>query len=234
MSIGFDKIKETFINKLQKTGWDIPLRGFIYSKDFEDIINFLYNESINGRKITPVLKDIFGTFEQCPYSELKVVILGQDPYSKIGVANGLAFCCAKTREKEPELQFLLDEINHTVYDDANVSTNPDLSRWSKQGVLLLNTALTTTVNKTGQHYLIWRPFLAYLFDILNWKTSGIIYIYIGKKAEEWKDTVSDTNYKFVIAHPATAHYTKGVWSSKDVFNKVSKILKENFNYEIKW
>ena len=234
MSVTVDEIKKKFITKLQKTGWDIPLRGFIYSKDFEDIIKFLYDESINGRKITPVLKDIFGAFEQCPYSQLKVVILGQDPYPRLGVANGVAFCCAKTREKQPSLQYLLDEVNHTVYEDASVSTNPDLSRWSKQGILLLNAALTTTVNKIGQHYLIWRPFLAYLFDILNWNTSGIVYIYMGKKALEWKDAVNDANYKFFITHPAIAHYADNVWDSDDVFNKTSKIVKNSFNYELKW
>ena len=70
--------------------------------------------------------------------------------------------------------------------------------------------------------------------MLNWNNSGTVYIYMGKKALEWKDAVSDNNYKFITTHPAMAHYTDGVWDSKDVFNKVSKIVKENFNYELKW
>jgi uracil-DNA glycosylase len=234
MSVTIDEIKEKILKKLEKSGWRKPLEDFILSKDFDKIITHLYKDSTEGRKFTPSLKDIFKAFELCPYDELKVVIVGQDPYPRKGVADGIAFSCSYTREKQPSLKYLLDEVNHTVYDDASVSTDPDLSRWSEQGILLLNVALTTTVNKIGQHYLLWRPFLAYLFDLLNWNNSGIVYIYMGKKAEEWAHTVSNANYKFFTTHPASAYYNNEVWESEDVFKKTSKIVKENFDYELKW
>jgi len=233
-TISIDEIKEKFYNKLKKSGWAIPLRGFIYSKEFEDIIKALYSQSMNGSKFTPVLKNIFQAFELCPYDNLKVVILGQDPYPQIGVADGIAFSCSITREKQPSLDYLLKEINHTVYDDNNYSTDPDLSRWCEQGVLMLNTALTTTVGKIGQHYVLWEPFLAYLFDTLSWNKNGIVYIYMGKKAQEWYTAVNDNNYKFKVTHPAIAYYNNNTWNSEDVFVKTKKILKENFNFEIEW
>lgn len=234
MSITTSEIKEKILIKLKKSGWDIPLKDFIISKEFEKIIITLYKESTSGKKFTPGLKDIFKAFELCPYKELKVVILGQDPYPQVNVADGIAFSCSFSKEKQPSLKYLLDEINHTVYDDNNVSTDPDLSRWSEQGVLMLNTALTTNVNKIGQHYLLWRPFLAYLFNVLNWNNSGTIYVYMGKKAQEWAHTISDNNYKFFTSHPASAYYNNETWNSDNIFNKINDILENNNNFKITW
>jgi uracil-DNA glycosylase len=233
-TVSIDEIKEKFYNKLKKSGWDHPLRGFIFSKEFEDIIKTLYSQSMNGNKFTPVLKNIFQAFELCPYKDLKVVMIGQDPYPQIGVADGIAFSCGITREKQPSLEYLLQEVNHTVYDDNNYSTDPDLARWCEQGILMLNTALTTTVGKIGQHYVLWEPFLAYLFDTLNWNNNGLIYVYMGKKAQEWSNAVSDNNYKFKITHPAIAYYNNGAWDSQNVFVEIKDILKKNFNFEIEW
>jgi uracil-DNA glycosylase len=234
MEITLDEIKQKIINKLKPSGWDVVLNDFIYSKDFDKILSTLYKQSLNGNKFTPILKDIFKAFELCPYSELKVVVVGQDPYPKKGVADGIAFSCGHTRDKQPSLRYLLEEVNRTVYDSASASTDPDLSRWAEQGILMLNVALTTVVNKVGQHYILWRPFLAYLFDKLNWEKSGIVYIYMGKKAEEWINAVSDASYKFVVTHPASAYHNNDVWDCKDVFNKTSEIIRKRFNYEIKW
>jgi uracil-DNA glycosylase len=235
MSITIDEIKKKILHKLEKSGWDKPLYDFIISKDFENIINSLYKESRDGNKFTPLLKDIFKAFELCPYNELKVVIVAQDPYPGKGIADGIAFSCSHTRNKQPSLKYLLDEINHTLYDDNSVSTDPDLSRWCEQGVLMLNVALTTTVNKVGQHYLLWRPFLAYLFDVLNWNNSGIIYLYMGKKAQEWSHTVSDANYKFLVTHPASAYHNDETnWDSENTFNKINEILSDVHKTKINW
>ena len=106
-TVSIDEIKEKFYNKLKKSGWDHPLRGFIFSKEFEDIIKTLYSQSMNGNKFTPVLKNIFQAFELCPYKDLKVVMIGQDPYPQIGVADGIAFSCGITREKTTKFRILI-------------------------------------------------------------------------------------------------------------------------------
>ena len=121
----------------------------------------------DGKRFTPPLKDIFKAFEECPYDKLKIIIVSQDPYPSFGIADGIAFSCSKTNDIQPNLKFILEEINKTVYDNQIISKDPDLKRWSNQGVLLLNTALTTTIGKSGQHYNIWKPFIAYLFDHLT-------------------------------------------------------------------
>jgi uracil-DNA glycosylase len=234
MSIKLSDLKDKIFAKLQKSGWNTPLKNFIYSENFNKIIEYLYKDSINGKKFTPQLKNIFKAFEECPYKDLKVVFLGQDPYPGKDVADGLAFSCSYTKEAQPTLQALLDEVNRTVNEGFNVSTNPDLTRWANQGVLLINTALTTTTYKVGQHHIIWQPFMAYLFDVLTWYNPGTIYVYFGKKASEWKNAVNDNNYKFELMHPATSYYKEEPWECKDVFNKINKILLDNNNQQIKW
>jgi uracil-DNA glycosylase len=234
MSTKLSDVKDKIFAKLKKSGWDIPLKDFIYSEDFNKIIEYLYKDSINGKKFTPQLKDIFKAFEECPYKDLKVVFLGQDPFPGKDIADGIAFSCSYTKEAQPTLQALLDEVNKTVNEGFNISTNPDLTRWANQGVLLINTALTTTTYKVGQHYIIWQPFMAYLFDVLTWYNPGTIYVYFGKKASEWKNAVNDNNYKFELMHPATSYYREEPWDCKDVFNKINKILLANNNQQIEW
>jgi len=234
MSTKLSDVKDKIFAKLKKSGWDIPLKDFIYSEDFNKIIEYLYKDSINGKKFTPQLKDIFKAFEECPYKDLKVVFLGQDPFPGKDIADGIAFSCSYTKEAQPTLQALLDEVNKTVNEGFNISTNPDLTRWANQGVLLINTALTTTTYKVGQHYIIWQPFMAYLFDVLTWYNPGTIYVYFGKKASEWKNAVNDNNYKFELMHPATSYYREEPWDCKDVFNKINEILLANNNQQIEW
>jgi len=162
------------------------------------------------------------------------VVLGQDPYPQLGVADGISFSCGNTEEEEPALQYMLNAVNDTVYQKRE-STDVDLKRWSNQGVLMLHSALTTVIGKTGQHYMLWRPFLAYLFDFLTWNNSGLVYIYMGKKAEEWKPAVNDNNYKFACTHPASAAYSDlESWDCKDVFNETNKILESNYGTKITW
>lgn len=221
--------------RLEPSGWAVKLRSFIYSSDFDNIITQLARLSMDGKRFTPTLKQMFRAFEECPVNELKVVIVGQDPYPQIGVADGVAFSCGNTMELQPSLTYMLDEINRTVYKGHPGSLDVDLTRWSNQGILLLNTALTTTVGKIGQHYALWKPFMAYLFDYLTWNESGIVYVYMGKQAKEWSEAVNDNNYKFFVTHPASAAYANQArWDSDNVFVKVNEVVERQFNTKITW
>jgi len=100
----------------------------------------------------------------------------------------------------------------------------------------LNTALTTTVGKIGVHYNIWKPFTAYLFDWLNNYNNGLVYIYMGKKAQEWDELVSSVgNIKYSTLHPASAVYSSNKkWDSKGVFVKVSEDVFNNYGKKLIW
>jgi uracil-DNA glycosylase len=235
-TLDLDEIKQKILIKLQPSGWDRVLKSFINSSDFENIIKELAKQSRDGKRFTPSLKYIFRAFEECPYNELKVVMVGQDPYPHFGVADGIAFSCSLTEQEQPSFKYLLDAIDRTVHDNQGiVDRNPDLKRWSNQGILMLNTALTTNVGKVGQHYLIWRPFIAYLFDWLTWHNNGLIYLYLGNEAKKWSDAVNDNNYKFYTSHPASAAYNgNSIWECGDVFKEIYKITMKQYNHVIIW
>jgi uracil-DNA glycosylase len=229
------EIKQKMFEKLKFNNWDKVFNSFIFSSEFDDVLNQLYNLSIQDKKFTPPLKQVFRAFEECPYDNLKVVIIGQDPYPQFGVADGISFSCSNTNKLQPSLRYVLDEINRTVYGENPVSTDVDLTRWSNQGILMLNTSLTTEVGKIGQHYDIWKNFTAYLLDYLTHNKENIVYIYMGKKAQEWADLTGDNNHKFFVSHPASAAYTKQKhWNSDNVFLKTQVLVKKYFNSEIIW
>jgi uracil-DNA glycosylase len=229
-----DEIKQKMFAKLEPSGWGRVLKSFIFSSEFTDIISKLYELSINDKRFTPTLKQVFRAFEECPYDDLKVVFIGQDPYPQLGVADGISFSCGNTNKVQPSLRYIFEEIERTVYQEFPSHQDPDLTRWSKQGILMLNTALTVEVGKIGSHYDIWKPFTAYLLDWLNNYNTGLIYVYMGKKAEEWSELTNDNNYKFTVKHPASAAYNGSKWDSNDIFNKISKLVEENNGQKITW
>jgi uracil-DNA glycosylase len=220
--------------KLEPSGWDKVFKSFIFSSEFTDILSKLYELSIADKRFTPTLKQLFRAFEECPYDDLKVVFIGQDPYPQLGVADGISFSCGNTNKVQPSLRYIFEEIERTVYQEFPSYQDPDLSRWSKQGILMLNTALTVEVGKIGSHYDIWKPFTAYMLDWLNNHNKELIYVYMGKKAEEWSVLTGDNNYKFSVKHPASAAYNGSKWDSNDIFNKISKLVEENNGQKIIW
>ena len=233
--LDIEEIKQKMFDKLQPSGWGKVLKSFIFSSEFDKIISQLAELAIDGRRFTPPLKSIFKAFEECPIDQLKVVIVGQDPYPQFGVADGISFSCSNTNELQPSLSYIFNEINRTCYNGHPECTDVNLTRWSNQGILMLNTALTTTIGKSGQHYHIWKPFTAFLFDYLTWNQNGLVYIYLGKEARDWSESVNDYNYKLFASHPASAAYLKSKsWDSQNVFNKTNEIVQKNYNTKLIW
>ena len=232
--MNLEEIKQKMFDKLEPSGWSRIFKSFIFSSEFDDILKKLYTLSQEDKRFTPPLKQVFRAFEECPYDKLQVVIVGQDPYPQLGVADGIAFSCGNTNKLQPSLKFILQEVDRTVYSNHVISEDLDLKRWANQGILMLNTALTVEVGKIGSHYDIWKPFTAYLLDWLNNYNPGLVYVYMGKKAEEWSQLTDDNNHKFTVKHPASAAYSGSKWDSNDIFNKVSKIVKDTYGESITW
>jgi len=232
--MNLNEIKQKMFDKLEPTGWGRIFKSFIFSSEFDDILTKLYTLSQEDKRFTPPLKQVFRAFEECPYDKLQVIIIGQDPYPTLGVADGISFSCSNTNKLQPSLKFILQEVDRTVYNGHLVSDELDLARWSNQGILMLNTALTVEVGKIGSHYDIWKPFTAYLLDWLNNYNPGLIYVYMGKKAEDWSDLTTNTQYKFFVKHPASAAYNGSKWDSDDIFNKISSIVTNTTGNIITW
>lgn len=235
MSVNIQEIKQKLYDKLKPSGWGDKLKTFIHSSDFEKILLKLESEADEGKRFVPQLKYVFSAFEKCTYEKLRVVIIGQDPYPYVNVPDGMAFSCSIKGKPEASLRYMFDEIERTVYGGEGYEKNPDLTRWADQGVLLLNSALTTTVGKPGVHQILWRPFMAFLLDILGWYNPGIVYVFMGKVAQQWAEGIPDNCHKIFVSHPASAaHMNSERWDSKDAFNEVNRILKKTNNEQITW
>ena len=233
-NINIKEKKDYFIPLLEESGWD-SVKKLLESSMFDDIIIKLVNEVNQGRRFTPVYKDIFNAFLECPYKDVKVVIIGQDPYPQLGVADGLAFSCSKKGKAEKSLQYILKQTIGGFEETGKVMYTPeqcDLRRWANQGVLLLNTALTVQIGKIGSHYTIWSGFINALLQELN-KRDDLVIALLGKKAEEYEMILSN-NTIFKVTHPASAAYRGGEWNSNDLFNKINEQLKLKGKSSINW
>ncbi len=237
--INTEELKAGIYEKLKRSGWSGPLKSFLLSEEMSTIINQLNKELDGGRRFTPRFKQLFKFLEECPYEKLKVVILSQDPYSHVidgvNVADGIAFSVSNTLKLQPSLKFIHQEIRDTVYPGQVYKGPMDLAVWANQGVLLLNIALTTTVNKTGTHYALWRDLVVYLLDHLNWHQGGLVYGFLGTKAKEYSRLVNENSFKLYSVHPAHAAYTQlEKWDSSDLFNKINLQLQKQGKEKIIW
>jgi uracil-DNA glycosylase len=220
--------------RLKQSGWHDILKSFILSNEFTIILQDLLHQSQSGNHFAPQVKNLFRAFEECPYGMLNTIIIGQDPYPKANIADGISFSCSFSEKPQPSLRFMLKAIEDTVYPGENHSQELDLKRWSNQGVLMLNTALTVNIGKAGSHVDLWKPFTRFLLDQLN-QQQGLIYVFMGAKAKDWESYIStDDNYKIFTKHPASAAYNRQVWDCNDMFNKVNQTLHKNNGYKIKW
>lgn len=234
-SIDLEDVKIKLYNKLKPSGWADVLKTFLLSSDFDKILKELLKQSQNGKRFTPTIKDLFRAFEECPYDKTRVILLGQDPYPYADVPDGIAFSCSKQPYVQPSLKFILNAVRTTVYNDDYYSLDPDLKRWSNQGILMLNTALTTTVGSVGSHVKLWQPFMTFLFDVITWNKNPLIYMFLGAKAREWDKSIPSNNWKFYTDHPASAlHNKQEIWDCKDIFNKVNKVLYDTHGEIIEW
>jgi uracil-DNA glycosylase len=234
--INLEEIKLKLIDRLQASGWASKLRGFIQSSDFDKILETLYKLREDGKRFTPPLKQVFRAFEECPINKLHVIIVGQDPYPHFGVADGLAFSCANTGKPQPSLQKIFEAVEHTVYQDYPTHQDPDLTRWANQGVLLLNSALTCEIDKVGSHYNVWKEFIAYVMDILNFTDSGLIFVLMGKQAQELEGLIGEHHHIIKTTHPAYASYTKQAWDCENMFEEINKIItgQNGPEFKINW
>jgi len=231
-NVNLQEVKEKLYVKLKDAGWSEYLKTFVLSSEMDKILETLLAEAMDNKRFTPKIKYLFRAFEVCSFDNVNVVMIGQDPYPQEGVADGVAFSCSITGKPEASLRYIQESIRKTT---GIVSTDPDLTRWSNQGVLLLNSAFTTTIGKPGSHQLLWSPFVIALLDALVWNRQNIIYVFMGKQAAKLADFVPDSNYKFIVSHPASAAYMKqSEWSCDDVWNKINSTLEKQNKPKIIW
>lgn len=229
---------EKFKDKFHES-WHAKMRPFIESNECDAIYEFLKKESKRGKQIAPLSSNVYRAFKETPLDELKVVLMGMCPYHtfKNGepVADGLLMGCSTTGYPQPSLDKFYDAMEREFYNGLNLKRHkdPDVSYLAKQGVLMLNAALTVEMNKAGSHSAIWEPFTVYLLEhVLD--TSGVPFIFLGKDAAKYERYIPPFTWSFTVSHPASASYKQTDWETDGVFKKVNEILKQNNNFEISW
>ena len=211
--------------------WDLVLKDEIKKDYFIDLLNKV-NELYNKDIVYPPKKDVFNAF-RLSYNDVKVVILGQDPYHGEGEAHGFAFSCLKT-PIPPSLKNIYKEL----YDDLNIQkdmNNGNLMSWVKQGIMLLNTGLTVEKDKPNSHkYLNWNLFTDAVIEKLNEREKPVVFILWGNNAREKKKLI--TNPKHLViesAHPSPFSARNGFFGSRP-FSKTNEFLIKNNINPIKW
>ena len=189
------------------------------------------------KPICPAQSDVFKAFGVCPYDKLKVVMLGQDPYPQKGVATGILFGNKEgTRDKDlsPSLQIVKEAAINFEIPHNCIIFDPTLESWAKQGILMINSALTVEMNKIGSHVMLWRPFIASLLKNLSENETGIIYVLFGKQAQTFKPYINkQLNTVLEENHPAYFART-GEAMPHTVFEQISKLTKGIYGIPITW
>lgn len=187
------------------------------------------------KPICPDVPNIFKAFEVCPYKDLKVVMLGQDPYPQKGVATGIAFGNkADVKELSPSLNILKEAAINFELPHECINFDPTLESWARQGILLLNSALTVEMNKIGSHTMIWRNFISCLLKHLSQQETGLIYILFGSQAQTFEPYVNKQfNSIIKVSHPAYLA-RNGMKMNPKLFTDISKLTEDKYNIPIKW
>ena len=189
------------------------------------------------KPICPAQSNVFKAFEVCPYDELKVVMLGQDPFPQKGVATGILFGNKEgTRDEDlsPSLQIIKEAAINFEIPHNCIIFDPTLESWAKQGILMINSALTVEMNKVGSHVMLWRPFIASLLKNLSENETGIIYVLFGKQAQTFKPYINkQLNTVLEENHPAYFART-GEAMPHTVFEQISKLTKGIYGIPITW
>lgn len=189
------------------------------------------------KPLCPAQSYVFRAFELCPLNDLKVVMLGQDPYPQKGVATGVLFGNRKEVDEDnlsPSLDVAKEAAINLEAPHYCITFDNSLESWSKQGILMINSALTVEMNRIGSHVMLWRPFIAKLLKNLSEYDTAIIYVLFGRQAQTFKPYINDKfNHIIEIEHPA--YFARsGTKMPHQLFVDISNKVKGIYGVPIKW
>jgi uracil-DNA glycosylase len=212
--------------------WKQQLQDEFEKPYFIQLTDFVRSE-YQGQKIYPPAKLIFNAFEQCPFDQLKVVILGQDPYHGPGQAHGLCFSVNDGVEFPPSLRNIFKEI----HDDtgAPIPTSGNLTRWAQQGVLLLNATLTVRAHLAGSHQKKgWEQFTDAVIHLVADRLEHVVFILWGNYAISKAGFVDQRKHLVLQSvHPSPLSASRGFFGNHQ-FSKANKYLQEHGKEPIVW
>lgn len=204
-------------------------------KETVKIMNWL--KTTDSSTLCPSIKNVFKAFKLCSYNKCKVIFIGQDPFPQKGVAQGILFGNSSDTPEDklsPSLKVVKESVINFDIPHNLITFDPTLESWAKQGILMLNSALTTEVGKVGIHTLKWRPFIGSFLKNMSEKNPGIIYVFFGSQAKSLNTYINNNNnYKLFIEHPAYyARLNKRMPS--DIWYTVQKLVYNIYGTSIEW
>ncbi len=216
-----------------EASWKEVLSKVFKSSYFLQTAAHIKTELATGAKIFPAGNNIFNAFNQTSFENVKVVLLGQDPYHGSGQAMGLSFSVPKGVKPPPSLVNIFKELKSDI--GLPIPTNGDLTPWAKQGVLLLNAVLTVRENEPASHAKIgWMHFTDAVIKKISDEKKGIVFLLWGKFAEQKQILIDETKH-FVLkaAHPSPFSAEKGFFGCKH-FSKTNELLAKQGLQVIDW
>lgn len=214
-------------------GWEEILKEEFKASYFQELWKFVEN-AYQEDSCYPPKKDIFAAFKKCPYKELKVVLLGQDPYHGEDQSHGLAFSVNKGIKIPPSLRNIFKEINTDI--GKEVPKSGELTHWAEQGVLLLNTTLTVKEKTPKSHQKKgWKKFTDSIIQKISDKNKNIVFLLWGGDARK-KTTLIDAEKHLILesGHPSPMSAIRGHWFGNKHFSKTNDFLKEKGKDTIDW
>ena len=215
--------------------WDLILEEEFKKEYFYNLLNNV-NKVYRDKTVFPKKEQVFNAFRYTPYNNLKVVILGQDPYHGVGEAEGLSFSVPLGIRKPPSLVNIFKELN----DDLGISIpeGGSLHQWAKEGVLLLNAVLTVIKDSpASMRNMGWETFTDNVIKLINEKETPVVFILWGAFARSKKKLITNSRHLVIeSAHPSPLSAYNGFFGSKP-FSKTNNFLIKNnikpINWEIK-
>lgn len=213
--------------------WQEKLSAEFEKEYFKSLTKFVEKE-YNNQLCFPPLEEIFLAFTQTPFSKVKVVIIGQDPYHDVGQANGLCFSVHEGLSKPPSLQNIFLEIKKDLQIEIPQSGN--LEHWAKQGVLLLNATLTVRAHQAASHQKKgWELFTDTVIKTVSENKKGVVFLLWGGFAKKKIKLIDQANHLILTSgHPSPLSANRGYWFGNKHFSTTNKYLKEKGEEGINW
>jgi len=205
-----------------------------FDKDYFQKLTGFIETSYQNSKCYPVKTDIFNAFNTCDFNDVKVVLIGQDPYHGKGQANGLCFSVHDGTKHPPSLVNILKELSIN-YDSFYPATG-DLTAWAKQGVLLLNATLTVEESKAGSHQKQgWEIFTDAVIKKISDEKENVVFLLWGGYARKKVKLIDETKHCVLeTGHPSPLSANRGYWFGNEHFLKTNEYLKSKNMKEIDW
>ncbi len=212
--------------------WKNVLSDVFETPYFQNIRQFLTAEKQHGKLIYPPGNLIFNAFDSTPFDEVKVVLLGQDPYHGAGQAMGLSFSVPRQMPIPASLRNVYKELADDL--DFSIPSHGDLSAWAGQGVLMLNAILTVEAGRAGSHKDIgWQKFTDAVIRKLSEEKSGLVFLLWGNFARSKKDLI-DGNKHYILESPHPSPLAGNAFLGNRHFSMVNEILLKEGKKPIDW